>query len=77
MWFGIGFSGLAGLAGLAGLWTFVIIEIRDVIRIILDPTTIPDSLDDVLVSAAVDLLVNQFSNRVTALVWFGYWQTKA
>jgi hypothetical protein len=67
MWFGSGFYGLAGL------WTFVVIEITDVVRVILNPTIISDSLDDGLVSAAVNLVVNQFSNFVTAFVWFGYW----
>lgn len=67
MWFGSGFYGLAGL------WTFAVIEIADVVRVILNPTTIPDSLDDGLISAVVELVVNQFSNIVTAFVWFGYW----
>jgi hypothetical protein len=67
MWFGSGFYGLAGL------WTFTVIEISDVLRVIFNPSSIPDSLDDGLIAALVDLVVNQFSNLVTAFVWFGYW----
>jgi len=67
MWFGSGFYGLAGL------WTFAVIEIADVFRVIFNPSTISESLDDGLVSAVVDLAVNQFSNLITAFVWFGYW----
>lgn len=67
MWFGSGFYGLAGL------WTFVVIEIADLIRLILNPSTILESLDDGLLSAIIDLAMNQFSNLIAAFVWFGYW----
>ena len=67
MWFGSGFYGLAGL------WTFVVTEIADVIRIIFNPALLIEAFDEGLVSALIDLAVNQFSNLVTALVWFGYW----
>ncbi|MBL4573478.1 MAG: hypothetical protein JKY86_10450 [Gammaproteobacteria bacterium] len=67
MWFGSGFYGLAGL------WTFAVIEIADVIRIVFNPSTILASFDNGLVSAVINLAVNQFSNLITAFVWFGYW----
>ena len=67
MWFGSGFYGLAGL------WTFVVTEIADVIRLIFNPALLIEAFDEGLVSAVIDLAVNQFSNLVTALVWFGYW----
>lgn len=67
MWFGSGFYGLAGL------WTFTVIEITDVLRVIANPSLILDSLDDGLIAALVALVVNQFSNLVTAFIWFGYW----
>ena len=67
MWFGSGFYGLAGL------WTFAVIEIADVLRIIASPSLILESFDNGLVSAAVNLVVNQFSNLVKAFVWFSYW----
>jgi hypothetical protein len=67
MWFGSGFYGLAGL------WTFAVIEIADVLRVVFNPSTIADTFDDGLVSAVVDIAANQLSNLVTAFVWFGYW----
>ena len=67
MWFGSGFYGLAGL------WTFAVIEIADVLRVISNPSTILHALDDGFVAAVIDLAVNQFSNFITAFVWFGYW----
>lgn len=67
MWFGSGFYGLAGL------WTFVVIELLDILRLIFNPSIIPETLDQGFISAAVDFLVNQFANLLTALLWFGYW----
>lgn len=67
MWFGSGFYGLAGL------WTFAVIEITDVLRILVNPALILESFDEGLVSAVVNLVVNQFSNLVKAFVWFSYW----
>ena len=67
MWFGGGFCGLAGL------WTFVVTEIAEVIRIIFNPALLSEAFDDGFVSAVIDLAVNQSSNLVTVFVWFGYW----
>lgn len=67
MWFGGGFYGLAGL------WTFAVIEIADVFRVILNPATILESLSDGLISALIGLALNQLSNLIAAFLWFGYW----
>ncbi len=67
MWFGSGFYGLAAL------WTFVVIEIADIVRLLMNPSTVVGILDAGFVSAAIDLLMNQIRNIVTAFVWFGYW----
>lgn len=67
MWFGSGFYGLAGL------WTFAVIEVVDAFCIILNPSLILEAFDDGLVSAVIDLVGNQFSNLISAFVWFGYW----
>ena len=67
MWFGSGFYGLAGL------WTFAVIEIIDIVRVILNPSLILESFEDGIVSAVVDIAINQFTNLITAFVWFGYW----
>lgn len=66
-WFGGGFYGLAGL------WTFAVIEAGEIVGLIMNPSVVANSLDDGLLAAAIDLLVNQITNLLTALLWFGYW----
>ena len=67
MWFGSGFYGLAAL------WTFVVIELSDIVRLILNPSPLLHLLDDGLISAAIELIMNQIGNIVSAFVWFSYW----
>lgn len=67
MWFGSGFYGLAGL------WTFAVIEISDVFRVIFNPSRIIDTFNGGFVSAIIAIALNQLSNLVSAFVWFGYW----
>ncbi len=67
MWFGSGFYGLAGL------WTFAVIEITDVLRVLFNPSTILDAFENGFVSALIEIALNQLSNLVAAFVWFGYW----
>ena len=67
MWFGSGFYGLAAL------WTFVVIELADIVRLILNPSPLLHLLDDGLISAAIELIMNQIGNIVSAFVWFSYW----
>ena len=67
MWFGSGFYGLAGL------WTFAVIEIGDLLRVIFNPSSIPESFDHGFVTAAVELVLNQLGNLITAFLWFSYW----
>jgi hypothetical protein len=67
MWFGSGFYGLAAL------WTFAVIEILEIIRVVLNPYSIIEAFADGVVSALIDLAINQFSNLLSAFVWFGYW----
>lgn len=67
MWFGSGFYGLAGL------WTFAVIEIIDIFRVIFNPSSIIEAFDEGILSAVINLAVNQLSNLIAAFVWFGYW----
>ena len=67
MWFGSGFYGLAGL------WTFAVIEIIDIFRVIFNPSSIIEALDEGILSALINLAANQLSNLISAFVWFGYW----
>lgn len=63
----------SGFYGLAALWTFVVIELVDIIRLILNPSAIAGLLDDGFIAAAIGLLMNQIANIVSAFVWFSYW----
>lgn len=65
MWFGGGFYGLAAL------WTFVVIESRELIGFLLNFTS-PGYFAD-LPSLAVNFLVSQLGNLLSAALWFAYW----
>ena len=52
VWFGSGFYGLAGL------WTFAVIEIGDVLQVIFNPSSIPESFGHGFVTAVVELVLN-------------------
>ncbi len=67
MWFGSGFYGLAGL------WTFAVIEIVDVFRLILNPSMLSTAMNEGLIALVIDVLMNQLGNVITAFIWFSYW----
>ena len=71
MWFGGGFYGLAAL------WTFVVIEISELFNFIVHNPGREALFGNGLVSLLVDLLINQFQNMISALVWFGYWNANS
>lgn len=62
-----------GFYGLAALWTFVVIEVVQAIDFTLNFPGFAALFEDGFVNFAVDLLINQISNMVSAFVWFGYW----
>lgn len=70
MWFGSSFYGLAGI------WTFVVIEIGDLLRVVFNPSSIPESFDHGFITAAVELVLNQLGNLITAFLWLSYWADK-
>lgn len=67
MWFGSGFYGLAAL------WTFVIIEIADILNFIFNNPGWAVLFGDGLVSLLVNVLLNQIQNILAAFIWFSYW----
>jgi hypothetical protein len=66
-----------GFYGLAALWTFVIIEIRDAINFIFYFPGLDALFEDGLISLLVGVIVNQFTNAISALVWFNYWPAES
>jgi hypothetical protein len=67
MWFGSGFYGLAGL------WTFAVIEIAQFFGFIFNFPGWAVLFEDGLIGFAVNLLINQLGNVISAFVWFSYW----
>ena len=67
MWFGGGFYGLAAL------WTFVIVEVLDVVTFIYTFPGFSAFFEPGIVSILVQFLVNQITNILSAFIWFNYW----
>jgi hypothetical protein len=62
-----------GFYGAAALWTFVVIELTDVRRLLVDFPGFAALFDDGIISLVVGIFVNQIQNFVSAMVWFVYW----
>ncbi|MFT6046305.1 MAG: hypothetical protein ACI9WC_002010 [Arenicella sp.] len=67
MWFGSGFYGLAAL------WTFLVMEMVDILNLILNFPGFTSLLADGFIKVIVRGLLNQLENIVSAFVWFNYW----
>ncbi len=67
MKFGGGFYGVTALA------TFFLIEFGEVWNLVFHFPGFEALFGDGLVTFVVNLLVNQFQNFISALVWFAYW----
>jgi hypothetical protein len=67
MWFGSGFYGLAGL------WTFLVMELVDILNLIFNFPGFASLLADGFIKVIVRGLLNQLENIVSAFVWFNYW----
>lgn len=62
----------SGFYGLAGFWTFIVIEVTDLMNFFLE-NGFSNFARDGLINLIVDLLINQLSTFITALLWFSYW----
>ncbi|MFT4887940.1 MAG: hypothetical protein ACJAY7_001093 [Pseudohongiellaceae bacterium] len=62
-----------GFYGLAALWTFVVIEVSQSISFVFHFPGFAELFEHGLISFAVELLINQLGNIVSAFVWFAYW----
>lgn len=61
-----------GFYGLAVIWTLLVIEIGELIGFVAN-FDLAALLANGIIALFVNLIVSQFGNIVTALVWFGYW----
>jgi hypothetical protein len=62
-----------GFYGCAALWTFLMIELKELIDFFSNFPGFSTLIENGLVNLIVSLLVNQLTNFITAIVWFGYW----
>lgn len=71
MWFGGGFYGLAGV------WTFAVIEIRQMVGFAFDFASWGELMDDGFVSFLIEFVLNQLVNMLQGLIWFSYWPAES
>ncbi len=62
-----------GFYGCAALWTFLVIELKELISLFSNFPGFSTLMENGLVDLIISLLMNQFTNFITAMVWFGYW----
>lgn len=67
MWFGSGFYGLAAL------WTFLVIELVDIVSFVFNFPGFASLLVDGFVKMIIGVFLNQLANIISAFVWFNYW----
>lgn len=67
MWFGSGFYGLAAL------WTFIIVEVQDMLRFVFAFPGFAEIFKNGVIQAIIDLVMNQLMNILSAFIWFTYW----
>lgn len=61
-----------GFYGLAVLWTLLVIEVGELIGLIAN-FDLAVLLADGVIALIVNVIVSQFGNMLTAILWFGYW----
>ena len=62
-----------GFYGVAALWTFIVIEATDLVTTVAGFQGFDAMFEDGILGFIIHAVVNQITNFVNALVWFGYW----
>mgnify|MGYP001813485758 CR=1 FL=1 len=62
-----------GFYGCAALWTFLVIELNELIDLFSNFPGFSTLFENGLMSLVVSLLLNQLSNFIAAMIWFSYW----
>ncbi|HKI75364.1 MAG TPA: hypothetical protein VJ998_11990 [Pseudomonadales bacterium] len=65
-----------GFYGVAALWTFVVMEVGGIVATLAHPSSIEGMFSDGLLRFMVQVIVNQITTFVNALLWFSYWGDK-
>lgn len=63
----------SGFYGLAALWTFLVVEVLDLLRFLMSFPGPGELFQDGVISFFVALFLNQMGNGLTALLWFNWW----
>jgi hypothetical protein len=63
----------SGFYGLAALWTFLVIELSELIDFVFNFPGLDVIFGDGLISFLFNLGMNQLGNLISAFVWFSYW----
>jgi hypothetical protein len=66
-----------GFYGLAALWTFAVIEVKDMVSFIFQFPGLDVLLENGLINLLVGIIVNQVTNAVSAFIWFSYWPSQS
>jgi len=62
-----------GFYGCAALWTFLVIELNELIDLFSNFPGFNTLFENGLINLIVSLLLNQLSNFIAAMIWFSYW----
>lgn len=62
-----------GFYGLTALTTLILIELGEVVGFFQNLSAIGALIDDGVIGLVVNILVGQFENFISALIWFSYW----
>jgi hypothetical protein len=67
LWMGGGFYGLAAL------WTLMVVEVLDFVRLIINFSDFIALLNQGPGAVISSIITNQIANLLSAFLWFGYW----
>ena len=62
-----------GFYGVTAFITWIYIELGEAVSFILNFSGFAELFKDGIGSFLIDLMVNQFQNFITAMIWFTYW----
>jgi hypothetical protein len=63
-----------GFYGVTALWTLIVIELGDFVRFASNLTEeLARIFDGGIVSLLISVVANQFTNFISAILWFGFW----
>jgi hypothetical protein len=65
-----------GFYGVAALWTLIVIETGGLAAFVAHPSSLEAMFKDGVIGFLVNLVVNQFTGFLQALLWFNWWSAR-